>query len=92
MGISCYLVYEDGYEKNKDALLVYGIQLAFNFAWSIIFFKYRAFLFALVWLIILWILIVVMIRKSAKANRCAAYLLWVTFAGILNFAIYQLNL
>ena len=96
MGISCYIVYEDGYEENKQALVVYGIQLALNFAWSIIFFKYRAFLFAFIWLILLWIAIVVMIAKFYKINRCAAYLqipylLWVTFAGVLNFAIYQLN-
>lgn len=96
MGISCFLVYEDGFEKNKEALIVYGVQLAFNFAWSIIFFKYRAFLFAFVWLIILWILIVLMIAKFYKVNKCAGYLqipylLWVTFAGVLNFTIYQLN-
>jgi len=96
MGISCYLVYENGFEKNKSALIVYGVQLALNFAWSIIFFKYRAFLFALIWLIVLWITIVNMIVKFSKVNRCAAilqipYLLWVTFAGILNYAIYTLN-
>lgn len=96
MGISSYLIYESGSEDRKKALITYGIQLAMNFAWSFFFFCFRAFLFSFIWLVLLWIAIIVMIVQFAKINRVAAYLqipylLWVTFAGVLNFAIYLLN-
>ncbi len=78
------------------ALLFYGLQLMVNFFWSILFFNQRAFLFSFFWLLLLWVLIVCMIVFFRKVNKVAAYLqipylLWVTFAGYLNLAIYLLN-
>lgn len=98
MGISAYLIYEsdaDKAEKDK-ALSLYGFQLFFNFLWSIIFFNFRNILLAFGVLIILWLLIVAMIRAFNKISPVAArlqipYLLWVTFAGYLNLAIYFIN-
>ena len=96
MGISDARVYiANGYKRN-NALTVYAVQLAVNFCWSIIFFNMRAFLFAFIWLILLWGLIIVMIKGFYKYDKIAAYLqipylLWVTFAGYLNFGIYYLN-
>ena len=96
MGISSARVFiANGYKWN-NALTVYVIQLAVNFLWSIIFFNMRAFLFAFIWLILLWILIIVMIRGFYKYDKIATYLqipylLWVTFAGYLNVGIYWLN-
>lgn len=91
MGISSGMVYLHG-----GGLGVYAIQLAVNFLWSIIFFNAKAYLLAFIWLIVLWILIIVMITKFFKVSKIAAYLqipylLWVTFAGVLTFAIYYLN-
>ena len=96
MGISAARVYIANDYKWNSALTVYIIQLAVNFAWSIIFFNMRAFLFAFIWLILLWVLIIVMIKGFYKYDKLAAYLqipylLWVTFAGYLNFGIYYLN-
>lgn len=96
MGVSCYLVYTSTSEKVSSALVIYGIQLGLNFAWSIIFFNYRAFLLAFLWLVVLWITILIMILRFYEINKAAAwlqvpYLLWVTFAGVLNFSIYLLN-
>ena len=98
MGISAALVYtsDSSQEEIRSALTVYAAQLAFNFLWSIIFFNMRAYLFAFIWLIILWILIIVMIIRFYNINKSAGllqipYLLWVTFAGYLNFMIYLLN-
>lgn len=98
MGIGSILVYHSDAEKKDkiQALILYGAQLIVNFFWSIFFFNERLFLFAFVWLILLWILIVAMIVKFAKINKASAwlqlpYLLWVTFAGYLNLAIYLLN-
>ncbi|MBE6992909.1 MAG: tryptophan-rich sensory protein [Ruminococcaceae bacterium] len=98
MGIASYLVLTSGAstDKTKKALAVYGIQLAVNFFWSIIFFRFSMYLFAFFWLILLWLLIIVtMVRfyriKEPAGDLIVPYLLWVTFAGYLNFGIYLLN-
>ncbi len=99
MGISSAIIYTKGRDENipvYDALKIYAIQLAVNFFWSIIFFNLEAFLFAFLWILLLWVLIIVMIVKFYEINKTAAYLqipylLWVTFAAYLNFAIFLLN-
>lgn len=99
MGVSSARIYIKGKEQNIDvsgALLVYALQLAVNFFWSIIFFNMQAFLFAFVWIILLWLLIIVMIKRFYEIDPLSAwlqipYLLWVTFAAYLTFAIYILN-
>lgn len=72
---------------------IYSLQLAVSFFWPIIFFNMQSFLFAFIWLVLLWVLIIAMIFDFARVNRFAAllqipYLLWVTFAGYLNFFIW----
>lgn len=99
MGISSARIYLEGIEGNNlatDALKVYALQLAVNFFWSIIFFNFETFLFAFIWILLLWALIIIMIRKFYEINPLAAwlqipYFLWVTFAAYLNLAIYILN-
>ena len=78
------------------SLLVFFVQLIFNFIWSIIFFNYQAFGFAFLWLIVLWLLILAMIVLFDKTDKPAAYLqipylFWVTFAAYLNFGVWLLN-
>lgn len=98
MGIASYLVYTARaatYQKNR-ALLSYFVQLFFNFLWSIIFFRFNAYLFAFVWLVALLVLIIITtvrffnIRRSSGA-LLLPYIAWVAFAGYLNLAIYILN-
>ena len=77
-------------------LLLFLVQLAFNFCWSIIFFNLRRFGFAFLWLIALWGLILGMILSFRQVDRTAAwlqvpYFLWVTFAAYLNFGVWMLN-
>lgn len=98
MGIASYLVYQQGSDRDdvKEALKIYLIQLAFNFFWSIFFFNFEWYLFSFIWLIAMWGLILVTILKFNKISKPAAYLMipyliWVTFAGYLNLAIYMLN-
>ena len=98
MGVSAYLVWTSDAPRiqKQRALAVYGVQLAINFLWSIIFFNLDAYLFAFVWLLLLWLMIILMIYLFKKISRPAAYLqipylLWVSFAGYLNLAIYLLN-
>ncbi|MCH5212039.1 MAG: tryptophan-rich sensory protein [Oscillospiraceae bacterium] len=99
MGIGSALIYVNR-DKNKEtaegALRIYGIQLAVNFFWSIIFFNMQAYLFAFIWLVLLWVLILIMILEFRKISHAAAwlqlpYLLWVTFAGYLTFAVWLMN-
>ena len=98
MGISSAMIFTSDAPKRdvNNALTVYGINLFLNFFWSIIFFNMRAYFFAFIWLIALWITILVMIIKFIKIKPLAGYiqipyLIWVTFAGYLNLAIYILN-
>lgn len=97
MGVASYLIVtSDKPARSRTALTVYGIQLFFNFFWSIIFFRFEAYLFAFVWLVLLWLFVLLntvlfsRIRKSA-GYLMIPYLLWVTFAGYLNLGIYLLN-
>ena len=99
MGISSAMVYikgSEGDENASSALRIYALQLAVNFFWSIIFFNMQAYLFSFIWIILLWILIIVMIKRFYEVSPVAAwlqipYLLWVTFAAYLNLMIYFLN-
>jgi len=82
--------------EKRCALTFYGAQLAANFLWSIIFFGFRAYIVAFVWLIVLWGLIFVTWRKFRNIRPSAGWLLvpylaWVTFAGYLNLGVAWLN-
>lgn len=95
MGIASYLVFTSE-KPNNTALIVYGIQLVFNFFWSIIFFNLGMYLFAFVWLVVLWLLIFKTVILFYRISKLAGYLmipylLWVSFAGYLNLSIYLLN-
>ena len=98
MGVASYRVFTAraaSAEKNR-ALLFYGIQLAFNFFWTLIFFNLGAYWFAFVWLAALLALIVITTMKFRRIDRPAAYLMlpyivWVIFAGYLNLGIALSN-
>jgi benzodiazapine receptor len=98
MGIALYLVVQQGYEKKniKAPLLVFGGQLLLNFCWSAAFFGLHSPLLALVVIVLLWLAIVLTILKFKAVSPLSAYLLipylmWVTFASVLNFTIWRLN-
>ena len=97
MGIGAARIYLAPPSKERTrSLILFGVQLAFNFAWSIIFFNFQAFGFALIWLLILWLLILWMILSFSKVDFPAAwlqipYFLWVTFAAYLNYGVWLLN-
>lgn len=96
MGISSYIIFVSGNTNSAKALKIYGLQLFFNFCWSIIFFGFSQYLLAFLWLIALIILIIIMIQQFYKINPIAAYLqipylLWCILAAYLNYTIYKLN-
>jgi translocator protein len=98
MGIACYIVWKRSADlhSKRGALIVYGIQLALNFAWSILFFYFQQPGWALAEIILLWIFIFITILQFGKISSVAAWLLvpyiaWVSFAALLNFNIWELN-
>ncbi len=97
MGIGAARVWIQPPSKaRRKGLVLYGVQLAFNVLWSLIFFILHAYGFAFLCLIILWLLILAMMALFYQVDRAAAwiqipYLLWVSFAGYLNFMVWMLN-
>ncbi len=98
MGVSLYIVWNSNTNENEKrrAFILFGIQLFLNFIWSPIFFNMQWFLLAFIVLIFLWIFTLFMIISFYRISKLAGllqipYLLWLTFAGYLNFAIYLLN-
>ena len=77
-------------------LNLFWLQLAVNFLWSPIFFNAGAYGFALIWLLLLWVLVLLMILQFRKVDLPAAllqvpYLIWLTFAAYLNWGVFRLN-
>lgn len=97
MGISAARIWLSPPSDNRSrGLNRFLAQLIVNFFWSPIFFNTGAYGFALLWLLLLWVLVVLMIRSFRKADKTAAqlqipYLIWLTFAAYLNWGVWQLN-
>ena len=98
MGYASYRVYtsEQSPSAIRRALILYAIQLFFNFLWPIIFFRFHWFLTAFFILVALWIFIYLTIRAFSAIDERAGdlllpYILWVTFAGYLNLGVFLLN-
>lgn len=97
MGISFYLILNAKQnEFRKKAIVIFLVQLFLNFWWSFLFFKFHLLGIALLEILMIWMSIILMITIFYKINKTAAllqipYLLWVSFASILNGAIWWLN-
>lgn len=91
MGVASYLAAEASASTN--AFILYALQLFFNFFWSIWFFGLGWYLFAFLWLLVLWVLILATAVSFYHVSKPAGYLilpylLWVTFAAYLNLGVY----
>lgn len=98
MGVAAYMVWQKGLKKKhiKNALYYFLAQLLFNFMWSILFFGLRSPILGLVDIFLLWVLILITMIRFYKISRLASYLLipyllWVSFATLLNLSILLLN-
>lgn len=99
MGIAAGLVWDRidfKKEEVRKALLFFVIQLALNALWSFLFFGLRNPMLALIEIVILWLMIYETYIKFGKINKFAGYLfipylLWVSFAMVLNASIWWLN-
>jgi benzodiazapine receptor len=98
MGISLFLVLEEDRNRPevRQAISLFAVQLALNVVWSVLFFGLRSPFLALVGILVLWVSIAATIWQFLKISRPAAYLLvpyilWVSFATLLNAWILILN-
>lgn len=97
MGISLYLIWQSKSKKKSNKyLFIFYIQLFLNFLWSIIFFGLHNPLLAFIEILFLWLAIILTMIGFYKVSKPAGillipYILWVSFASILNLAIYILN-
>lgn len=96
MGVASWLVYRSDSPLKSPALFLYGAQLAVNFFWTLTFFGERYYSGAFLVLVLLWAMILITIRQFGRIDKRAAwllvpYVLWVTFAGYLNFFIALYN-
>lgn len=85
MGISSYLIYEETNEISK----IYITQLIVNLLWSFIFFKFKLFTLAFIWILLLILLVIIMIREFLLKKELSGYLqipylIWLIIAAILN--------
>lgn len=99
MGIASYRIWMHGTNRKdvSSALVYYGLQLIFNFLWTIIFFGLGLRGFAYAEIMVLLFLIIITTIKFYRIDKLAGYLLvpyllWVSFASILNLSIWLLNL
>lgn len=98
MGISAYLVWRR-LQFNKKSLPfwhVYWTQLALNGLWSFLFFGFKFTGLAFIEILAMWYFIVRCIQEGQKIDKWSGYLLypyiaWVSFASLLNLAIWLLN-
>ena len=84
------------YKQNEQNKTIYYTQLIVNGLWSIIFFVFKWYLLATIWIILLIILVIIMIKNFYKENKLSGlinipYLLWLLFALYLSFGVYLLN-
>lgn len=97
MGVSFYLVLTHPSSVSKQgAIFAFILQLTLNFFWSLVFFKWHEIGWAFIEIIAMWIAILFMIRRFYLIHPLAAYMnipyiLWVSFASVLNGTIYYLN-
>lgn len=97
MGISLFLILCASNSKNKtQGVLFFAVQLVLNCLWSVVFFGLHRILLAFIVIIALLLFIILSILRFYKVSKPAAYilipyLLWVSFASVLNFSLYFLN-
>ncbi len=97
MGISLYLVWNSPQSAlRKKALIIFAVQLAANFLWSILFFSMHLLFVSIIDILFMWALILSMIITFSKIKKVAGwmnipYLLWVSFASVLNISFWWLN-
>jgi len=99
MGVAAFLIWRKGLDiRNvKTALIIFLVQLVLNALWSAIFFGAKSLIGGAVVIVLLWIAILFTILRFFKISAAAGgllipYILWVSFASVLNISILALNI
>jgi tryptophan-rich sensory protein len=95
IAVSAWRVWQTGHFWGVPAI-IFAVQLALNIGWSWLFFGQRRPDFALIEIVFLWLSILTMLIVFYRVDRTSGwlllpYLLWVSFASVLNFSIWTLN-
>lgn len=98
MGASAYIIWKKRKESTEatKGLVIFAGQLFLNTMWSVVFFGYKDIFFALLVIILLWALILMCMIQFNKLSRNAMlllipYIVWVSFATLLNTAVWLMN-
>jgi len=98
MGIAFYLVWHQSFPRKQKTIsyILFAVQLLTNIGWSAVFFGLHSISGGMFMIIGLWVAIAATIQQFHKISTLAAwllvpYLLWVSFAGLLNFGFWYLN-
>ena len=98
MGIAAFIVWRRGWQNRpvRTALIIFLIQLILNALWSVVFFGLESPLYGMVVILALWIAILFTIINFYRISAIAGwlllpYILWVSFAAVLNISIWVLN-
>jgi tryptophan-rich sensory protein len=97
MGVSIYLILQSPKNlKRNKAVIIFCLQLFLNLLWSFIFFKFQLLGIAFIEILMIWLSIIAMMMSFKSIHKTAAYLqlpylLWVSFASVLNGSIWYLN-
>jgi translocator protein len=98
MGIALFLVWREGLHRRevRFAILIFGVQLALNLLWSVVFFSFHALFGSFILVMLLWLAILANIIAFLIISKWAGFLLvpyiiWVSIASYLNYSVYLLN-
>jgi tryptophan-rich sensory protein len=98
MGVTLYILWQNlPRAKAKIALLFFAVQLLLNILWSVMFFGLKMPMVAFLEILLLWIFILLTMIASSRVSRATVFLLlpyifWVSFAAVLNFFLWRLNI
>jgi tryptophan-rich sensory protein len=98
MGISLYIVWKKGLGRRelRRGVSLFGVQLALNVLWSVVFFGMHSPLYGLIIIVLLWAVLLATVVAFYRISKPAGillipYFLWGSFASVLNLAILILN-
>lgn len=98
IGIAAYVVWKQGLVnwQVRHALFLFVVQLVLNFFWSILFFGLHSIIAGLIGIVLLWFAILFTLYSFFRLSPAAGVLLvpyffWVSFAMVLNYALWLLN-
>lgn len=97
MAIAAWRVWRSaGWPSVRGPLILFGVQLALNLAWSVVFFRLHGIGASVVVILLLELALLATVVAFSRHDRWAAlllmpYLAWVAFATVLDVSIWQLN-